>query len=393
MKILHLLGPVNLPKQPSTQAMSGLVTAVLEIARLQADQGHYVNVGVAGVNQWQSSWEKVNLLSCKWIPWANIEYKHQTFDFRKYLPFLFHSYVADYDIIHAHRNYYVRGLRCKKRIVHFHGDPFYRGSDFYDHPELTLRDFSRILSDSDAQIAVSKFVADQINIGFNNRGNVNIVHNGVNLSRFMNISNETTIEYRKKYLIPDNASVILYAGAITKEKGVIYLAQAFRNLVQKLANIFLLVVGESDLWGDSTIGDTQSEYSMSVKNILSNEIKNGKALFVGKKSYGEMPSFYKMSDIVVVPSIWQEGFGMVALDALAAGKPVIATRTGGMVDFLNDDNSLQVQPENAEELEHAMYILITNHTLYLRLAQQSRKDINSFRWEDTVEKIFEVYNQ
>ena len=106
-----------------------------------------------------------------------------------------------------------------------------------------------------------------------------------------------------------------------------------------------------------------------------------------------MPQYYHMSDIAVVPSICNEGFGMVALEALAAGKPVIATRTGGMADFLNDDNSIQVTPGSTEELENAILKILSDAGLYFRLASHTKARIKEFCWEDAVEKILLVYTQ
>jgi glycosyltransferase involved in cell wall biosynthesis len=373
--------------------MSGLVTSALEIARLQSKLGNQVTVAIAGRNSWCTSWDNVSLLSLKWIPWALLQYNGRTLDFRRHLPFLVHSAINDYDVIHGHLYLYLRGLRSKKKIVHFHASPLPFENYGLILPGMVPEHFTRVLADSDAQIAVSHFVADQLISGLNRRGNVHVVHNGVMYSRFSTVSYSARLTYRRLYHIPEDAKVILYCGEIAAEKGVVYLARAFRNLYLEVPSAYLLVVGDSNLWGDDIIGDSQAGYANLVRSTLSGEIEAGRVIFVGKKPYYQMPHYYQMSDIVVVPSICNEAFPLVPLEAQASGKPVIATRTGGMVDALNDNNSIKVTPGNVEELQAAIYKLLSDQSLYSVLAAQARLDAAKFTWEAAVQKIMAIYLQ
>jgi glycosyltransferase involved in cell wall biosynthesis len=391
MKIIHLLGSGKLPKEPFSTPMGGLVTAVLEIAHIQAARGHQVAVAAASIENWKSSWENVTLLGLKFFPWALIRYKQQTLDFRRHLAFLIHCSTHRYDIIHGHLYYYLRGLPARKRITHFHNDPLKVDEKFIRLPSMQADDFNNILANTDAQIAVSQFIADQLRVSFNGKGNVHVVHNGVNQQRFSVVNSISRTKLRQQYNIPEDAKIILYTGEVSNEKGVIYLAEAFRNLCQKLTNAYLLIVGDSDLWGDDILGTPEAEYARNIKKVLTYEIKSGRAIFAGKKAYSDMPYFYYMSDIHVVPSIWNEAFSLNAMEALAMGLPVISTRTGGLADYLNDCNSIKVAPGNIEELQSAILRLITDNSLYSSLSAQARQDAAKYTWENSVDKIMQIY--
>ncbi len=393
MKILHLMASGNLPQRPFAEPMSGMVASVLEISRRQAASGYAVKVAVAGLENWKITWENVSLLSLRWAPWARIQIRQRSLDFRRHVPIMLHCLYNDYDIIHGRLFLYLRGLKGKRKIVHFNADPTFRETNVLKGSGIISKDFDRILADTDAQIAASEFVADQLRIGFAGKGNIHVVHNGVDHRRFINLDEDLIQSIRKALPLPPSAKVILYSGAVALEKGVIYLVEAYRNLIRRLENVYLLVVGDSNLWGDRILGDPQSDYVASVKQVISGDINAGKALFTGKQAYHLMPYFYQMSDIVVVPSICNEAFPNVVLEAMTAGQPVIATRTGGMVDVLNDGNSLKVAPGSVEELEAAMYRLLTDKTLYARLAAQARQDAAKFTWEAAVDKIMAIYRQ
>jgi glycosyltransferase involved in cell wall biosynthesis len=391
MKILHVLGTGRLPQQPDQSAMSGLVTAVLEIARCQAAIGHQVTVVSIGTRRWSASWQNVTLLGLPWLPWASIRLGGRALDFRRHLPLLLHCLSGGYDVIHTHLNNYVRGLRGRRKILHFHGDPFYPGSDPAQRLDLKPADFARILHDSHAQIAVSRFVASRLQIGFNQRGNVHTIYNGIDLDRFQGFDPAARRTYRSKYNLPEDARVILYAGAVIQEKGVIHLARAFTYLLDTINNVVLVLAGDSNLWGNDVQADSQAEYAEMVKRALSGARAAGKTFFLGKQPYDEMPNIYQMSEIVVVPSIWEEAFGLVALEALAAGKPVIATRTGGMGEFLTDRNSIRARPGDEPGLAQAMLRLLSDDALYQRLARQARQDAQKYSWETAVKQILAVY--
>jgi glycosyltransferase involved in cell wall biosynthesis len=393
MKILHLLGPVKLPKEPFQAPMSGISTAVLEISRIQAKRGHFVTVATAGTSFWKNSWEGVELINLKLLPWAHFQFFGKHLDIRYHPPFLLHTYLRNYDIIHSHSYSYLRWLKSRKKIVHFHGDPFFIGNNEEESLDLKPQDFARILADTTAQIAVSNFVADQYNIGFKQKGNISVIHNGVNQDRFNYLDETIKKNYRRKFNIPLAAKVILFAGAITQEKGVRYLAKAFKSITKNFNNVYLLIVGGSNLWGNQKQEDSRVRYELSIKELLSSEIKKGKAIFTGKQPQAEMPNFYHISDIVVVPSIWQEAFPLVSLEAIAAGKPVITSLTGGMGDVLSDQNSIHVKPGDVKTLETAIIKLLTDSSLYDALARQAKLDSKIFTWEATVDKIMAVYNQ
>ena len=116
-----------------------------------------VSVAVAGIDGWQTNWENVSLYSLEWAPWARIQYKGQNLDFRRHLPFMIHCIRNNYDVVHGHLYLYLRWLRCKKKIAHFHTDPIGWERNPQQGVGLSPKDFSTIAANSDVNIASRSF--------------------------------------------------------------------------------------------------------------------------------------------------------------------------------------------------------------------------------------------
>ena len=106
-------------------------------------------------------------------------------------------------------------------------------------------------------------------------------------------------------------------------------------------------------------------------------------------------SVYAASDMVVHASTKPEPFGLVLLEAMAAGRPVIATRSGGVVDIVVDqETGLLVEPGNSDELAQAMTRLIEDHQLAQRCVQQAVDRVKStFTMERNASQITQVYER
>jgi phosphatidylinositol alpha-1,6-mannosyltransferase len=123
-------------------------------------------------------------------------------------------------------------------------------------------------------------------------------------------------------------------------------------------------------------------------------------IFAGRVSEDALPDIYALSDVFVMPSRDQrevsdvEGFGLVFLEANACGKPVIGGRSGGIPDAIVDGvTGLLVNPDEPEDIAHALVQLLTNRDLTLRLGQQGRlrvaRDFNWARVGDRVQRILD----
>jgi len=392
MRILHLLGDRQLPPNPNKEGASGVVRAALEIARAQVRLGHDVSIAVVGHTRWHSSWNGVQLISLSSAPWARFRVNGRVFDFRKHLPYMLFTRRSSFDIVHGHLYSYLRFLRARGYVAHFHSDPFYPGGNS-QKIDLQPSDLTNIVRYSDTQIAVSKFIAQDLKQGFNGQGNVQLVYYGVDAEVFdPGHWQQAAARLRREWNIPENAVVFLFAGAIIPEKGVIHLARVFSRLASQNPNVYLVLAGTSKLWGGKLADDTPGDsYEDEVRKILYQCVQAGRVQFLGKVASSKMPMLYAASDVLVVPSVWREAFGLVALEALATGRPVVASSVGGLVEFVNEKNGILVPPAEEATLENAMRILANDPDLRKKLGRAAHAQALSFNWELTAQQLDVIY--
>lgn len=161
---------------------------------------------------------------------------------------------------------------------------------------------------------------------------------------------------REKYGICETATVILYSGRIIAEKGVLELVKAFtaHKLRKPDSNLFLALAGmkksEPDDQGSSRDNEEMTKYEKSVQDELLKAPNSIRPL--GKRPYEQMSEIYALADVLAVPTMDNEAFGMVVLEGMAMGLPIITTSSGGIPEILEDGKgSIKVSKENiCEEL-------------------------------------------
>ena len=186
---------------------------------------------------------------------------------------------------------------------------------------------------------------------------------GMDAARFKpNLKSKT--DTRQQLSISDEAIIFLYIGRLNKDKGILDLAHAFKQLNVK--NAYLLFVGSDEQ-------NMQAE----IMNIVG--INNSKIHFVGHKNAPE--AYMAASDVLCLPS-YREGFGMVIIEAAAVGIPAVASRIYGITDAVVDgETGLLHEPHDIEGVKNCMQLLIENKPLRLKLGEQARlraiKDFDS----------------
>jgi glycosyltransferase involved in cell wall biosynthesis len=378
MKILHLLGDLRLPQNPDTERASGVVRAALEIARAQARKGQQTQVVAVGQESWQSKWQGVQLRQLRAMPWARLG----RLDFSLHAPYVLLTQRQHFAVIQGHLYPYLRFLRADKRIVHFHSDPFHQGAN---------ADLPHIAAHCDAMVAVSDFIADRIKQGLPS-ARVYRVYNGVDHSRFeAQAMGQKRLEQRRAWGLSEDQTLFLYAGAVVPEKGVIHLARAFAQLASTLCTVNLAIAGGSALWHQNHGANKGAEYEEQVRRVL--EPLGSRVRLLGLVSAGQMPSIYAAADALVVPSVWNEPFPLVALEALASGLPVIASRVGGLPEQVGPNNGLLVEPGDEAGLQAALRMLATQPQARKTLGQNGRQGVAPMTWDRAAIELDEVYGK
>jgi glycosyltransferase involved in cell wall biosynthesis len=392
MRVLHIIGNKYLPSDPDHSPCSGVVRVALEIAYRQVEIGHEVTILGIDTNSWQEKWKGVQLVCKKPIPFAKLTIFGHQFDLSMHLPFVIFTQANQFDLIHDHHGY-LRLLKAKYRIGHIHTDPFHYVNTKKIKFDYKIKDLKLIAYLSDAQIAVSNFIAEQISLGIPDKSKIYHIMNGVDINHFNNVYNIERINIIKRNLnMLDDDIVILFAGAITPEKGVIHLANAFSRLSDNYSRIHLVFAGASNLWGSRISSSIHTEYNNSIRKILNYNSKKCRAHFLGKINSKDLPLIYQTSDIVVIPSVCNEACPLVVLEAMACGKPVIASNVGGLPEIVSTENGILVEAGNVAELQAAIVKLAINPDLRMKLGANGRKTAEHFTWDRTVAGIEEVYH-
>ena len=381
-----------MPRNVASEATSGAVRVALEIARAQAKLGHEAWVAAVDREAGEAEWEGVRLVWLKLAPWARARIAGKTLDFRVQFPLAAFTHQYRFDILQGYVHYYLRFLRAPIRVAFFQTDPFHRGFG-RDNYAMETADFAVTARTSDVQLAASTFVARQLQRGFAGGGNVHVVYNGVDSEHFDATRwSEQRRQLRQTWGVSAGAVVFLYAGAIVPEKGVLPLARAFARLSSEFQDVHLVVAGAAALW-DQSLADHNPvrSYEEEVRAALAALARGGQVHFLGNVGLPAMPGVYAASDAVVVPSVWQDPFPLVALEALASSRPVIASDTGGLPESVNEANGLLVPPGDEQALMAAMHTLACDAELRRRLGLAGRAQALSFSWERAARTLDAIY--
>lgn len=152
-----------------------------------------------------------------------------------------------------------------------------------------------------------------------------VVYNGIDPNRFIKATNKTAL--REQLDIPGQDFIVLYTGRLMREKGIDKLLEAFM-LLQEEPNIKLYILGNS--YFNNVNHD--NEFTLHLKEMA--VTLGSKVKFTGYIPYDQVPQYVAAADVAVVPSTWQEPFGLTCIEAMAAGIPLITTKVGGIPEIV-----------------------------------------------------------
>lgn len=282
---------------------------------------------------------------------------------RKYPGAVEKAVEGDFDVIHGHDWMAVEPalrLRRKLRIPFV----FTLHSSERDRSGTTSKK-SRVAwvemkgtAKADVVLTVSRFMKRQIQ-GWEVKRKIRVVPNGV--------------EARKGKFKP--SKLVLYVGRLTEQKGVEYFLLAAAE-IQKKASAEFIVAGE---------GHLRKPLERFAKIV---GVKARFPRFVTEK---ELERLYARAGVVVVPSVF-EPFGIVPLEALAHGKPLVLSKTAGVAEFLEDGrNALLVSERKPKEIAAAVLRILKNRRLARKLAREGAAVAEKFEWQKVAEATEGAY--
>jgi glycosyltransferase involved in cell wall biosynthesis len=225
-------------------------------------------------------------------------------------------------------------------------------------------------------IAISKSVKRTIEDQYKIKSNrIHLLYNSVSIKQ----PSLTKAQLRSNFGVNNEKFVILFIGRLSKQKAVHLLIEAINLLNDKLkAELLVFIVGE---------GKLKSQLRNQVqKNNLEEIIK-----FEGVQS--DVWKYYKMSDLFVLPSIF-EGFGIVLIEAMGMGIPVISTNIDGPVEIIdNEKTGLLFKKRDVNDLSKKIALIYQNKGLKQRLAYNGSLVYNErFSMQNFLEKLVLIYN-
>lgn len=306
-----------------------------------------------------------------------------------------------YDLIHSH--YWMSGvaaLELQKRwsvpIVHmFHTLGLMKNRVAQSTYELegdyriegersVLKAADRIIAATTAEFAqlLWLYQADE--------NKITIIPPGVDLCRFYPIPADEAKEYIG---VPPCGRMLLFVGRMEPLKGLDVLIEAISILQKKATyreNPFCLAI----IGGDSEQSTETADVELSrIKSLTDLYGIKDLVTFLGKKNQDSLPYYYSAAEAVIVPSQY-ESFGMVALEAMACGKPVVASQIGGLAYLVQDGvTGFTVPVDDPKELANRIETLLSNPELKEHMGEQAAALAQEYAWEKITIKLVDVYNE
>lgn len=260
----------------------------------------------------------------------------------------------DIDIIHGHYLFPAGAAAVEvgkkhniKTYVTAHGSDMF---ELYKNQPLMRSTVRNVLKDADGVFAVSNALRHEIIatgvVGIADK--TKLSWNSVDIDKF---SNKNDDSFKKEFKLEDKP-IVLFVGNLIKRKNVDSLLEA-----KKIAHsdYYLVVVGDGPL------------YKKLTKKVEDDNIHD--VIFTGARD--DVENIIPSCDVLILPS-FSESFGLVLIEALACGKPVIGSDVGGITEIINDDVGLLVNPKKVSSIAKAIDNIINDNDLRLVLSMNAR---------------------
>jgi D-inositol-3-phosphate glycosyltransferase len=207
-----------------------------------------------------------------------------------------------------------------------------------------------------------------------------VVPCGVDLERFHPMDKE---QARRALELQDGDRIILFVGRIEPLKGIDILISAAAQLHED-ENFRVLIVG----------GDGRAEAELATLRALAERLDIDHHIsFVGAVPHEELPTYYNAADVCVVPSYY-ESFGLVAVEAMACGVPVVASRVGGLTSTISDGETGYLIPWRCPEpFAERLELLLDNDELRQSFGRAGREAVERYRWANVADAVAELYEE
>jgi len=386
MKILQIV-----PYFPPAYAFGGPVTVAFQVSKELVKRGHEVVVYTSDAKDLVS---RLSVEPVSYVDGIKVNY-FRNIPISKLKLFLTPELVSkvkeevkQFDVIHLHEFRTFQNI-----IVHFYAMKYRVPYVLQAHgslPRFTYLKWLKwiydkffgygLLRDASKVIALNQAEAEQYQSMGVRDETIEIIPNGIDLTEYSDLPLRGS--FKEKYNIPLETTLILYLGRIHKIKGINILVKAFAKIIEKVDNVKLVIVGPDDGYLEEI-------------QVLINNLAIEKNILITGPLYGkEKLEAYVDADVYVLPSRY-ETFPMSVLEAYSCGKPVIASRVGGLKDLVIDGvTGLLFESENNEQLVESLLSLLNNDARAEKMGAKGNEFVEeNFTIEKMVDRLEDIYTE
>jgi D-inositol-3-phosphate glycosyltransferase len=307
-----------------------------------------------------------------------------------------------YDVIHSH--YWMSGLAAEKLSNAWGGTPIVHmyhtlgemknrvarsqderaGADRLNGERQVLRRANRVIVATLAELTQLRFLYKA------DASKLTVIPPGVDMGHFYPIPADEAKQFIG--LKPENR-MILFVGRIEPLKGVDTLIKAMSCLDMSLTNreqpVHLAIIG-----GEPDVDPNDMSEEMTRLQKMCDDLCMGNmVLFLGKRAQDTLPYYYSAAEVLVMPSLY-ESFGMVALEAMACGTPVIASEVGGLGYLVQDGVTGYTIPDSDPSmLCEKLSKLLGDNELRVTMGKRAADYATEYAWEKITSAIVKVYDE
>ena len=299
----------------------------------------------------------------------------------------------NYPLIHT--NYWLSawaGLELQKttgiQLVHtYHSLGAVKYQSQVGIPEIAntrLKVEREILERANCVIATSPQEQETLRSLVSTRGQIEVIPCGTDINNFRLTSKANA---RATLKLGSHENVVLYVGRFDERKGIETLVRAIALLKeQNLRNLKLVIVGGSS--ANMPDGEERNRIEKIVDELGLRE----STLFAGRIGHDTLPLYYTAADVCVIPSHY-EPFGLVAIEAMACGVPVIASNVGGLkFTIIPEETGLLVEPKDVEAFASGIHRILFDELWVRKMRKQALANVNErFSWTGVTIQLSELY--
>lgn len=312
-----------------------------------------------------------------WIYFLNLSMIIKAFEISKQTSF---DFIHVHDWLSAFVGYVLKYSFKKPLIATIHATEYGRNQGIYTKEQKFIHNVEWWLTYEAWKVIVcSNFMKEEVKNLFNlPEDKISVIPNGINIENLKTSLNLN--EIRKNFALP-HEKIILFIGRMYYQKGPEYLLRSAPFILSQFPHAKFIFVGTGDLLN-------------SLREEANNLGLQNKVVFTGFIDDSLRNALLNLADVCVFPSIY-EPFGIVALEAMALSKPVVASNLGGLKEIINSGyDGFLFTPRDTYDLSQKILSLLNEENLARKMGERAREKIENFyTWDKVAKETLKVYGK